>query len=575
MSILVFLVAGAVMSLGAHVVIRDRAADVIDRKTDAVERLVTAEIDRYRASLEDVSAAVAVVDRLRAADFEILTAPLNAQRLPGAVAVSLIVEARGADVPAVQAHWRAAGAKDLVLQPSPVADDRHYLGVLSRPLDSGPPVTGLDAASIPEAREVLERARATHRVALSRTYHLRRDQALPASQRQLSFVLAAPVEAFGEFRGWVVMALRGADFLREVIGIAAGEQVSVTLFDAGESIIPVAAWRPAEVDTSLGARAVSIAAPQRSWRLTVEPTTGLLPPTNMGLISTAATVGLSLAALLTTLTVILVTAHHRAAREVVRATAVLQEDIRRREEIERRLRRREQELVGFAGMVAHDLRAPLTAVTGYADLLCEEGAEELSDEQRAFLGRMQAGTRRMRRLIDDLLAYATADNAAVRVADVDLGALVEEIADERRVLTGGPEPRIEVSGLPTVAGDATMLRQVFDNLIGNAIKYTPPGDRPVVRVSSAPDGPDLFRFEIADRGIGIPADQRAYVFDAFTRVTGSERYPGTGLGLAIVRRVVERHGGHVGVDANPEGGSRFWFTLPSDQVAAREPQRAA
>jgi signal transduction histidine kinase len=112
-----------------------------------------------------------------------------------------------------------------------------------------------------------------------------------------------------------------------------------------------------------------------------------------------------------------------------------------------------------------------------------------------------------------------------------------------------------------VLGDPTLLRQVLDNLIGNGIKYTPPGRLPEVRMSSSPQGVGWCRIDVADRGIGVPEEQRADIFEAFIRAAGSEGFQGTGLGLAIVRRIVERHGGKVGVDPNPGGGSRFWFTL--------------
>ena len=124
-----------------------------------------------------------------------------------------------------------------------------------------------------------------------------------------------------------------------------------------------------------------------------------------------------------------------------------------------------------------------------------------------------------------------------------------------------------VGSLPVVAGDPTLLRQVFDNLVGNALKYTRPGHQAQVEITAARAEDDGWRLEIRDRGIGIPAAQRAVVFDAFVRADGSQPYPGTGLGLAIVARIIERHGGRIGVHDNPGGGSVFWFTLPVSRAA--------
>jgi signal transduction histidine kinase len=248
-------------------------------------------------------------------------------------------------------------------------------------------------------------------------------------------------------------------------------------------------------------------------------------------------------------------------RRVDVATAALRDDIVRREAVEHQLRQREAELVGFAGVVAHDLRSPLARITGFAEFLREEAAPRLEPVHRDFLERLYAGAQRMQALIDDLLDYATADNRELHTAAVDLAALVDDVWREQASAAGHAQPTLVVGPLPVVDGDPTLLRQVLDNLIGNAVKYTAYGDDPYVGLSCHRVGGG-WRIEVVDHGIGVPEDQRATVFTAFTRAGGSERYPGTGLGLAIVHRIVERHGGLVGVEANPGGGSRFWFTVP-------------
>jgi signal transduction histidine kinase len=168
-------------------------------------------------------------------------------------------------------------------------------------------------------------------------------------------------------------------------------------------------------------------------------------------------------------------------------------------------------------------------------------------------------------MLDDLLDYATADNRPLTTEAVDLSGMVTDIITERTLTwTGEQRPVIIAGPLPTVAGDPTLLRQVFDNLIGNAIKYTHHGRTPHVEIT-AEQNPleDVWRIEVSDHGIGIPAEQRGTVFTAFTRASGSEGYPGTGLGLAIVHRIIERHHGHIGVTGNDHGGSLFWIVLPA------------
>jgi signal transduction histidine kinase len=561
-------------ALAVRRVDQDRADRAVTQQTTIVAEVVAAEIRRYSTSLADLAAAVGAQSHLEASEFAAITASVDRERLPGASGVSFIVPATTAQIPAVQRYWRRSGVTGLTLSPVPVpvpaAGGLHLFAVLNRTIDGTAPAVGRDVAAATEAVEAMRAARDTRKIVTSRTYRLLKDAAVPAPQRQPAFVLAAPVFATspsaddtGRFRGWLIMGLRAGDFLREAIGVVARDTVSVALFDpASAQSAPVARWDPGvEPDTGQPAGEVSVAVPQGEWRLSVQPTQRLLPNADRHLDAVAWLVGAVITLLLAALTSIVLSARDRALRRVDDATAALRDDIERREAVEQQLRRRETELVGFAGVVAHDLRSPLARISGYADFLREEAAPRLDPEHRDFLERLCAGARGMQSLIDDLLSYATADNPVLTAVTVDLHRLVESVVRERIGDTGDLSARVVFGELPVVAGDPTLLRQVFDNLIGNALKYTAPGHRPDIQVSSREDG-NGWRVEVADRGIGIPDDQRDSVFTAFARAAGSEAYPGTGLGLAIVHRIVERHGGRVGVEANPGGGSRFWFTLP-------------
>jgi signal transduction histidine kinase len=545
----------------------DRVERAVEQQTTVVAQVVSAEIRRYSTSLIDLAAAAGAQSDLQASEFTAITAPVDRERLPGATGVSFIVPATTGQMPGVQAFWRAHGASGLTFVPAPGRTDHMFL-VLNRPIDGAPVRAGVDLTASGEAAAALRVARDSHGVATSRTYRLLKDAALPPAQQQLSFVLAAPVYATspaapdnGRFRGWVIMGLRAGNFLHEVISVVARDTVIVDLFDPNSGgSAPVASWEPAAAaDTSHAGREVVIPVPQQQWVLRVRPTVRLLPASDRHLDVIAWLVGTVITCLLAMLTITLLTSRDRALRRVDIATAALRDDILRREAVEHQLRRRETELVGFAGVVAHDLRSPLARIIGYADFLRDEAAPLLAPVHQDFLERLYVGAERMRSLIDDLLDYATADNRELHRTDVDLHALVEDIVRER---VPGPQPTVIIGGLPVVPGDPTLLRQVLDNLIGNALKYTPPGAEPYVEVVGRPAIRGGWRIEVADHGIGIPEDQRATVFTAFTRAGGSEGYPGTGLGLAIVHRIVERHGGRTGVDPNPGGGSRFWFTLP-------------
>jgi signal transduction histidine kinase len=230
------------------------------------------------------------------------------------------------------------------------------------------------------------------------------------------------------------------------------------------------------------------------------------------------------------------------------------------------LRDREAELTAFAGIVAHDLRAPLASITGYIELLEQDldAMDELA-EFKDTLDRVRNSTDRMCRLIDDLLAYATARDAPLRLEPVNLGAVVDEVVHERTAhLRADRAPLIEAGPLPTVHADPAMIRQMMDNLIGNAIKYTRDSEPARVRITADRVDEDWAEIQVADRGIGIPADQRTSIFDSFSRAHRGQSYAGTGLGLAICRRVVDRHGGTISVDDNPLGGTRFHIVLPTE-----------
>ncbi|MFG1608079.1 ATP-binding protein [Actinoplanes sp. NPDC049265] len=556
---------------------QNRAAQTLSERTQTVVETVSAEIRRYGEALRDVTAAVSAQAELDADEFAAIVAPVDRSRLPGATGVSLIVAAGTGQIPQVQARWRARGAAGLTLQPAPRATS-HWFTVFVHPLDGSAPSVGRDLAPATAAVRTLELSRQTRQLTASQPYLFLKDAHLPPDQQQLSTVLAAPVYAtsraapdVGQFRGWIVLGVRGGDFLRQSIGVVARDTVTVTLRDTaadGRQIV-LAAWTPPGVTVEQRtSRTTTVEAPQRQWQLRVSATDKLLPETAVQMRTAAWVTGAVLTLLLAILAATVTTSRDRLMLSVEEATAALREDIARRTRVEEQLRRREQELVGFAGVVAHDLRGPLARISAYSDFLREEAAPAWNDEHRGFLERLRGGATRMQSLLDDLLDYATADNRPLTSVPVDLQAIVTDIVAERVIAP--TDGTVVVGPLPTVTGDPTLLRQVFDNLIGNACKYTRAGQAPQVEVTAQGDEQrGRWRIEVSDHGIGIPDEQRAEVFTAFTRASGSETYTGTGLGLAIVHRIVERHHGAIDVVGNRHGGSTFRVVLPATVPAAR------
>jgi signal transduction histidine kinase len=216
-------------------------------------------------------------------------------------------------------------------------------------------------------------------------------------------------------------------------------------------------------------------------------------------------------------------------------------------------RRMEAELRGFADMVAHDLREPVTGIAHLVTLLERKGDQP---PDPAVLDLLRASTERARELIDGVLAYARAGE--LELAPVDLGTLMDEVAADLRPRLEEAGATLETGTLPEVRGDPRQLRRLLQNLVSNAVKFR--GERPPrIAVSAAPSA-EHWTVTVADNGVGIAEADAGRIFGMFARA--SREHDGTGIGLAVCRRVVEAHGGRIWVQPSPGGGSAFRFTLP-------------
>ncbi|GAB3195115.1 hypothetical protein GCM10027062_01180 [Nocardioides hungaricus] len=221
---------------------------------------------------------------------------------------------------------------------------------------------------------------------------------------------------------------------------------------------------------------------------------------------------------------------------------------------------RREELAAFAGVVAHDLRNPLAAIDGWTEMIADELDSGGLDAQlaREFVSRVRSSSRRMRELIRDLLAHATSSARDLEMTRVEVCALAREVAAARHA-----ETSVRCEAVPPVMADPVLVRQVLDNLIGNALKYVAPGVEPCVTVRGSAEQPGFVTVRVADNGIGIPRGEEEQIFEEFHRAHYRD-YEGSGLGLSIVRRIVGRHDGTIVALPNPSGqGTVFEFTLPA------------
>jgi len=223
------------------------------------------------------------------------------------------------------------------------------------------------------------------------------------------------------------------------------------------------------------------------------------------------------------------------------------------------------DLTGFATAAAVHLQAPLHTIAGYTELLREE-APRLDEASRGFLDRISGSTGRMLGLVDELLTYLTAADVALRPEPVDAGAVALGVVAGRLDHVTGERPSVDVGDLPAVTADAVLLGEVLGRLVDNALRFVRIGTPALVTIRAHGHSPGWWRIEVADRGIGVPEEQRARIFEPFHRAPAAEGFPGAGLGLAVCRRLVALHGGEIGVETNPGGGSVFWFTVAATDI---------
>ncbi len=219
------------------------------------------------------------------------------------------------------------------------------------------------------------------------------------------------------------------------------------------------------------------------------------------------------------------------------------------------------ELEAFSYSVSHDLRAPLRHIHGYADLLARHTGNALDEKGKRYLGLISASVKEMGVLIDDLLMFSRMGRVEMRKSTVDLRDTVESVINSMSQETGGRVIEWKISRLPVVQADQNMLRLVFQNLLGNAVKYTRPRERAVIEIDGKlNDGEAVIC--VRDNGVGFDMKYSDNLFGVFQRLHSSEEFEGSGIGLANVRRIIHRHGGRTWAEGEVDRGAAVYFSLP-------------
>jgi signal transduction histidine kinase len=256
-----------------------------------------------------------------------------------------------------------------------------------------------------------------------------------------------------------------------------------------------------------------------------------------------------------------VTADRAYRRELERTHAALAERGKQLAAAVVELQRSNDELEQFAGAVSHDLVRPMAAAHGYLELLADAYGPALDERGTKWLATATRAVERMQDLVQSLLTYARSGQAPYQPHPVPLAGTIENVlTDLRTVLESSDAEVTYPPDLPTVVGDATLLRQLLQNLIDNAIKYRSP-DRPCRITVTAACAAGEWTVEVADNGIGIPPEHRERVFEMFAQVDATTR-KGHGIGLSTCQRIIERHSGAITIGDTPGGGTTIRLTLP-------------
>ncbi|CAN5134572.1 N/A [soil metagenome] len=247
----------------------------------------------------------------------------------------------------------------------------------------------------------------------------------------------------------------------------------------------------------------------------------------------------------------------------ISGAVLLIQDISERKRLSDELARSNAALQQFATVAAHDLQEPLRSVAGFTEMLSQHQADQLDPQSIRCMSKIKDGITRMQMLINDLLSFSRIQTKPQTIRTVDCNDLVKVCLRSLDASIKASGAKVTADDLPKIMGDAPQLAQLFQNLVGNALKFSTPDRPPVVHISAV-QSDHFWQFSVVDNGIGIAPEFGERIFLIFQRLHNRTEYGGTGIGLAICKEIVVRHGGKIWVESELGIGSTFHFTLQSD-----------
>lgn len=244
----------------------------------------------------------------------------------------------------------------------------------------------------------------------------------------------------------------------------------------------------------------------------------------------------------------------------------LREDLNISNRLRVELERSNQDLEDFAFIASHDLQEPLRKIHVFGDLLKQSSVELLNPKSQKHMDRMLASTRRAQTYLNDLLNYSQIKSKSQPTTPVNLGELVKDVLLHFSMVINKTKAHVETAGLPTVIGDPYMMRQLFQNLIGNALKFSKSGQPPKIKIFHRPNKTEFYEIIVQDDGIGFNTSYLNNMVKPFKKLDGKDRYEGGGMGLTICMKVVRVHGGQMTANSKPGEGSQFIIHLSKNST---------
>ncbi|MEL6675023.1 MAG: ATP-binding protein [Bacteroidota bacterium] len=246
-----------------------------------------------------------------------------------------------------------------------------------------------------------------------------------------------------------------------------------------------------------------------------------------------------------------------------------QANLAKADELAAKLKRSNEDLEQFAYLISHDLQEPLRMVTNYLQLIERRAKDRLKNDELEFLHFAVDGAKRMRGLLDGILAYSRVKSRAKPFVDTDLNQTFHHVKMNLKQRIQESQAVLSVPSFPTVQADPSQMVQVFQNLLSNALKFTREGEAPAISWQVERQE-QFFQFSIQDQGIGFDDQYQDRIFAMFQRLNHREEYEGNGIGLAICRNIIQRHGGEIWAESEPGQGATFYFTLPIERLEGGE-----